>query len=218
MHRLDCYNITKNESSRGTAQAHRLLIGSGQGALPSSDHVESTLARPALPVDRHRRHRGRCRCSQFSRPGGCARAGGRGFVHGALGDRAVHLAGLQLLPAGGCLPRQAARAPRYRGPVVSRRLLGPYRLEGPFRLARDHAASAHLCPHPEAAPALYARDGGRRHRPRTRNRSWPDRHTTGPGAAEVADAGGAGACPSSRRLADRPPCPPSSSKRGRPPT
>ena len=92
-----------------------------------------------------------------------------------LGDRTVHLAGLQLLPAGRRLSRPARPAPRHRGAVVPCRLLGLYRLEGSLRLARDHRAPARLCPRAEAALRLHAGNGGRRHRPRARRRKRPDR-------------------------------------------
>ena len=106
-----------------------------------------------------------------------------------VGDRALHLAGLQLLPAGRCLSRRAGQAARHRRAVVPCRLLGLHRLEGRLRHARHHRSPARLRARAEAALCLHAGNGGRRHRPRHRPRAcrhratcWPRRSAARPGA------------------------------------
>ena len=96
-----------------------------------------------------------------SRPMSCSAAAPRPL---AAGRRALHLRGLQLVPAG----RPLAVRPEGRSvggrPRLPRRLLGPARLEGPLREPRVHATPGRAAGQQRRALQLHA--AGRRRRPR----------------------------------------------------
>ena len=188
-----CYNITFAESSRSacsTSQsANRFLIGPDFARRPSWHHVQTiaALPRPCPPLSPARQRRGVAAASMIdgSRSRACRRC------RRPLGRRTVHLARLQLLPAGRRLSRLARQATRHRRALIPCRLLGLYRLEGPLRLARHHRPAARLRAGTEAALCLHAGNGGRRNRRRYRP-GIGHRRLAGAGDAALAPARHAG--------------------------
>ena len=81
----------------------------------------------------------------------------------AAGGRALHLRGLQLLPAGRPLAVEAQGRPGRGRARLPRRLLGPARLEGPLRQRRLHRPPGGAAGEQRRALQLHA--AGRRRRP-----------------------------------------------------
>src|SRR5260221_12825983 len=74
--------------------------------------------------------------------------------------RALHLAGLLVLPAGRRVSRRDDDARRHHPARLPRRLLELYRLDRSLRLQADDASPEGLFARPRPALHLYPRDGG----------------------------------------------------------
>ena len=161
-----------------------------QGAIDEAIPVfAARRRRPAAPrpFARARRHRRRRR----PRLGPCRRRlHGREHAPGRAGGRALHVGGLQLVPARRSLALEAEGRPDGGRPRLPRRLLGPARLEGSLRQRRVHGAPGGAAGEQRRPLQLHA--AGRR------RRSRPHRLVTG-------DGGGAGASGRRRRRRPRPP-------------